>query len=905
MADSAASSEACLDADEGGIGSMWERALSLGNSALRALMDSGDEVADASCETGVAVEEVGVVSTDSAASSKVGIAAGEAGVASEEPGVVAEEVDIELAWERVARSKWRRVAPSVEVIDPMPKCVALSEASAPAETDVDPMWKSVASSEPYYGDVVKLLMLGGIPGVCGPGRTAEEREMNMNHNHERVEVVNRLWLASTTESSSCCGGRGSGQHISTNVDSAGDELLDLFDKALVPSITVRRVVFLLYLFTYAAYFGWIFFALPSIVLPIRSLVSARDWIDAPDWVWWMSLCGSGTRVLNLTLYLRDHNHARTSTKDARRVSRLSWFGLGWDVLIVFYLVRTDKSVDDWDSDAVGHRVGTFFLVVAGTVVMLVWLVLLSTSYFPKDYHRTFSESCRIPSAIYVAPKDWELMRQSAALVLRVKEAPLKLEDRSSLVEMCKHLFKLVDKTEARNAVRHATHVLDKYSAMVWLCIDALAHLPENQRDPEFAISTICSFGVTVYDCFSTINEWYTPEPALAPIVACTTLHDDARKPRIFKVHKGRPTKPERAYVETSTTTGGAVPSFDTRGNPSSGRPYSSSSGTVRVTIPMQPQAFVSKPQHTGLLGLVNTAVAVWFLVHWEFDVYHAFLTPAVLGELWALLWVGIWWCAGEAPLAAFVDPVHWLIGQREHVPEGAVRMLAGEASAAVLGVVAALTAIDYYTEGGIVGIVALAVAAVLKRFAKGKDIAVVCFVAYLSELVLEVVIVIYTGNFTLVRIVLGVTAALESMILTIRLLQVLVGRIVISKRLPVGTDLSVKKNNCFTRESWFCYAVACGHWGAVFTGHHPLYIMEDSVCSGDISLSTEVVDRGERVGYHEVLNARIMCADKEPGWGYVVSARGERTSSAWNLPADKGFTVFEVGSWYGKRYPCV
>lgn len=126
--------------------------------------------------------------------------------------------------------------------------------------------------------------------------------------------------------------------------------------------------------------------------------------------------------------------------------------------------------------------------------------------------------------------------------------------------------------------------------------------------------------------------------------------------------------------------------------------------------------------------------------------YHVFLAGAVCGEIWAQIWVGIWWCAAEAPLAAFLGPVHWLIGRREHVPAGAVRLLAGEASAAVIGVAGALTVIDNLVAGGVVGAVALAVESVLKKFAKGEDVAVVCFLAYLSELILEVVIVVTGGD---------------------------------------------------------------------------------------------------------------------------------------------------------------
>ncbi|CAN0271151.1 unnamed protein product [Ectocarpus sp. 4 AP-2014] len=139
------------------------------------------------------------------------------------------------------------------------------------------------------------------------------------------------------------------------------------------------------------------------------------------------------------------------------------------------------------------------------------------------------------------------------------------------------------------------------------------------------------------------------------------------------------------------------------------------------------------------------------------------------------------------------------------------------------------------------------------------------------------------------------------MILTIRLLQVLVGRSLIGKNLPVGAMLTAM------RENWFARPVACGYWGAVFTGYSPAYIME-AMCSGSIPLSRPdeaLVNLANGVGYEQVLNTEDKRSDEEPGWGYVVSCQGAWTSTAWNLPTDKGFTVFEVGAFHGKRYPCV
>lgn len=878
MADSPSSpsSEAGVAVEEeSGIETVWKRALSLGNSTLRTLM--GDE--------GSSVD-------DSASSSST-----------------EDDADVELASKKpVTRSTWRRVAPAEEAdFDPVsPPIFAHSEASVAAEektkVEFSSVWSSV--SRPPAKDVVELLMLGGIPGVCCPGRTAREREAIMNHNRQRVEIVNRLWT--DPRPTSCFGRRGCDQNLSTDVDQSGEELQDLFVAALVPSGATRAFVFLLYLLTYLVHFGWLYFALPSIALPIRWLVSARAWVDAPDWVWWMSLCGSGIRVLNLTSFLTGNKDARARPKDAWGCSTKSWFGLGWDVLMVLYLKRTDTSVNSWDSDAVGHRVGTFFLVVVGIFMMFVWL---ATLIFWRD---TFDNDTK-SNEISISKMDWNAISKSAVSALRVNDAMPELEDKARLVQMVECLFRIIDDRK-RKGEQDWVGAEDKYSAVVHLCIDALSHLPENQRNPEFALSTICSFGVTAYDCFSSMCGWYALDPALAPIAASKTLHDKERTrhdkkrtpPRrpIFEVREGSRARSERAYVEPNVGAHDEYPSFETGWERSAERrPYPSSPG-VRVTIPANSQAFVSNPQHTGLLGLLNTAVAVWFLVHWEFDVYHAFLGPAVLGELWAQLWIGIWWSAGEAPLTAFVDPIHWLIGQRDHLPKNAVRLLAGEAAAAVIGVVAALNAISYYAEGSIVGIVALAVAAWLKNKAKDKDIAVVCFLAYLSELILEVAIVVRAGNFTWVRVSLGVTAALESMILTIRLLQVLVGRLVVGRTLPDKHTLA--KASWLTRESWFGYPVACGYWGAVFTGYSPTYIMVDSVCSGMVTTDANSVALGRKAGYREVLHTGARFVREEPGWGYVVSTLGgEQTATAWNLPAEKGFIVFEVGSWYGKRHPCL
>lgn len=859
--------------EESGVEAVWKRAISLGNSALRSLVGDADSSVADSASSSSSIDE--------------------------------DDADVELASKRskpATRSTWSRVAPAEGEADLAPisrPVVVQSDASVAAEEE---------KVEVDYSDeknAVELLMLGGIPGVCCPGRTAKEREVIMNHNRRRVEVVNQLWTDPRPRS--CFGRRDFDQGLSTAVDHSGEELQELFVMALVPSGATRAFIFLLYLLTYLVHFVWVCFALPPIVLPINWLVSARARVDAPDWVWWVSLCGSGLRVLNLTSFLGDNKDARDRPKDAWGFSIKSWFGLGWDVLMVLYLKRTDTSIKNWDSDAVGHRVGTFFLVVVGVVMMVVWLLTL---FYWRD---TFDNETK-SNETSIAPKDWDGIKKSARSALRVHDAMPVLKDKASLVQMVECLFRLVDRRKRRHGFMHNSEwvgVEDKYSAVVLLCIDALSHLPENQRNPEFALSTICSFGVTAYDCVSSMCGWYVLDPALAPIEASKTLHDNTptrlRSP-LFKVRKGSRARSEIAYVEPNVETHqDEYPSFETGWERSDERrPYPSSTSGVRVTIPTNPQAFVSNPQHTGLLGLLNTAVAVWFLVHWEFDVYHAFLAPAVLGELWAQLWIVIWWSAGQAPLKAFVDPVHWLIGQRGHLPDNAVRLLAGEATAAVMGVVAALNALKYYAEGSVIGIVAMAVAALLKYHAKDKDIAVVCFLAYLSELILEVAIVVKAGNFTWVRILLGVTAALESMILTIRLLQVLVGRLAVEKRLPVGRTLA--KTHCLTRESWFGYAVACGYWGAVFTGYSPTYVMVNSVCSGSVSTDTDAVRLGWKAGYQDQVlhtGARFTSKD-EPGWGYVVSTLGgEKTATAWNLPAEKGFIVFEVGSWYGKRYPCL
>ncbi|CAN0271092.1 unnamed protein product, partial [Ectocarpus sp. 4 AP-2014] len=230
--------------------------------------------------------------------------------------------------------------------------------------------------------------------------------------------------------------------------------------------------------------------------------------------------------------------------------------------------------------------------------------------------------------------DWDVIKLSAASVLRVKDSTLQLEDKAGLVDVFECLFKLVDGRGAKNAVQYGTHVHDQHSAMVWLCIDALAHLPEAQRDPNVALSTICSFGVTLYNCFSSLCGWFVKEPALAPVVKSTTGRKNVRL-SMFKVEKGRQTRSlGRAYVETSSGSEDRCPSFEHPSESSSSQPYPGTAGAVRVSIPTRPKRFVSKPEHTGLLGLVNTAAAIWFLVHWELDVYHVFLAGAVYGEIW-------------------------------------------------------------------------------------------------------------------------------------------------------------------------------------------------------------------------------------------------------------------------------
>lgn len=631
------------------------------------------------------------------------------------------------------------------------------------EAGVDPIWLRLANGKPSSEDVVQLLMLGGIPGVCGPGRTAKERETILNHSRGRLEIVNNLWL---TPAGGAHARRRTGQTMVNGVPNSEEELTNFFGRAF-PSDSRGRIgarVFILYFLAFATLAGWMYFAVPSTLAHLEAipaflggewLASAHDWFDAPDWVWWASVSAIGVRALVFSSALVEPDKKTANTHAAWSWFRFLIFGLLWDILMVLYLRRTDTSVNNWDSDSIGHRVGTFFLVLVGVPMVGVWLA----SIFNANSASADSPGDVKIQARKIAKDDWRAMLRSARSILRVEDATWELEKGAGLVEMlegflkntkdsenvnldqmAKCLFKLVLRHGIGDAVEHRTYVTDKYAAMVWLCIGALRKLPEDQRNPKFALSTICSFGVTVYDCFSSIEGWYVVEPALAPVIASTTGREKKENPSpfstdnvkagfaAFRVHQGhRTTSMGRAYVETSGR-GEAGPSFHHRGEGSVGRPYPSGSVDVRVSIPMRPQAFVSKPEHTGLLGLVNTAAALWFLVHWEPDAYHAFLAAAVCGEAWAQLWIWIWWCAGEAPLSAFVDPVHWLVGRREHVPAGAVRLLAGEASAAVLGVVAALSVVDSHIAGGVVGTSAVVVGAVLKKLLKREeDLAVVCF----------------------------------------------------------------------------------------------------------------------------------------------------------------------------------
>lgn len=759
---------------------------------------------------------------------------------------------------------------------------------------LDTIWERVVKGKPTSEDVVDLLMVGGIPGVCGPGETVEEREMIMTHNRPRAEVASRI-LATPV---SVHRRRRSKQRPMTTVASSEEELLFVFGGAFVPSTisssTRAAACFLMYFFTYAALAGWMYFAIPLTASRPALWISARDWLDAPDWVWWVSFCWIGLPAYIVTALLIKFRKAAAKYKPALFFSGMTLLSLGLNVVSVCLLKWTDQGVNKWDSDSTRARVGTFFLVFAclyyAFIPPYISILIFESS---RDIFDVADEN----KSLNISNENWQSIRSCVASVLRVEDAMGRFEDRAGLVQMFECLFRLVDDKEVKNDVDRGTHVQNQYSAMVWLCLDALAHLPRDRRNPDFGLSTVCSFGVTIYDCFSSICRWYVTEPALAPIVASTTGRTGRSVPRFFadKIRPGA--GKDRAYVEEGDVKVVGL-SFDTRGERSAGRPYSSSCRVVRVTIPPRQQPFVSKPEHSGLLGLVNTAAAVWFLVNWEADVYHVFLAAAVCGEIWAQLWVGIWWCSGDAPLVAFVDPVHWLLSRQEHVPDGAVRLLAGEASAAVLGAVAALTVIDNYVAGGVLGAVALVIAAALKIWVKGEDVAVVCFVAYLSELIIEVIIVVTSWNFASVNVALGVTAALESMVLTIRLLQVLVGRSLIGRELPVETRLDK------VRESYFARCVACGYWGAVLTGHRPMFIME-SVCSGSKTLSPSIVAKAQRVGYEETFHADSMRTLGEPGWGYVVSATGSGTSTAWGLSAEKGFTVFEVGSWYGKRYPCL
>lgn len=249
--------------------------------------------------------------------------------------------------------------------------------SAAQEAGVDPIWERLARGKPTSEDAAHLLLLGGIPGVCGPGRTAQERATIMNHNRDRVEVANHLSLATTTSHSRL------GQTLLTDVASSDEELMACFTRAFHPSrdwSCFGLEGILLYMLSFAAHAGWMYFAMPSVstrceALPAvlgEWLVSARNWLDAPDWMLWMSFCTSGVRMLNLSSVLLEHA-GRTQMRSIG-VGATMFFALllvlVWDIIVVLYLKRTDTSVNNWGSDAVGHRVGTFFLVCAGMWVTM-------------------------------------------------------------------------------------------------------------------------------------------------------------------------------------------------------------------------------------------------------------------------------------------------------------------------------------------------------------------------------------------------------------------------------------------------------------------------------------------------------------------------------------------------------